>query len=278
MSDESVQTCITSPPYFGLRDYGCAGQLGREAAPEEYIGRLTEIFREVRRVLKPDGVFWLNIGDSYAGKGIGDTIKPKDLIGIPFRLAFALQADGWWLRSAVVWEKPNIIPQSVKDRPTNSYEFVFLLAKSQKYYYDYKAIMEPVAAVTIERMKRGVSETHKYINGASGQSAQGIYKPRKNRIGEDVEIPDMRNKRDVWRVSPTNSYRSAHFASYPPDLIRPCILAGCPPGGIVIDPFFGSGTTGVAALMEGRNYIGIDLNPEYCELARERIAKYHINK
>ena len=200
-----------------------------------------------------------------------DNIKPKDLIGIPWRLAFALQTDGWWLRSAVVWEKPNAMPSSVKDRPTSSYEFMFLLAKSNKYYYDYKAIMEPVADGTIDRMKRGVSTTHKYINGAAGQTMQNINKPRKNRNIEDIELPAMRNKRDVWRFS-TNSYRAAHFATFPVELIKPCILAGCPVGGIVLDPFIGSGTTAVAALSENRNYIGIELNPEFCVLAKERIA------
>jgi DNA modification methylase len=303
MPDESVQCCVTSPPYFGLRDYGCAGQVGLEPTPEEYTERLTEIFREVRRVLKPDGVCWLNVGDSYAGSGKGawdgeklkqlknkqsykfttdnpaaqmpkkwDGIKPKDLIGIPWRVALALQADGWWLRSAVIWEKPNALPQSVKDRPTNSYEFVFLLAKSQKYYYDYQAIMEPIAAGTADRMKRGVSPNHKYINGAAGQTAHNLNKPRENRTGEDIELPAMRNKRDVWRVV-TNSYRAAHFATFPVDLVRPCILAGCPPGGVVLDPFIGSGTTAVAALTEDRNYIGIELNPDFCAIARERIEK-----
>ena len=305
MPAESVNCCVTSPPYFGLRDYGCAGQIGLEDTPEQYTERLTEIFREIRRLLRTDGVCWLNIGDSYAGSGKGawdadklkqlknkqsykfstdnpaaqmpkkwDKIKPKDLLGIPWLVAFSLQADGWWLRSAVVWEKPNVLPQSVKDRPTSSYEFVFLLAKSEKYYYDYKAIMEPVAAGTADRMKRGVSTTHKYINGASGQTPHNLNKPRENRSGEDIELPTMRNKRDVWRVC-TNSYRAArtHFATFPVELIRPCILAGCPEGGTVIDPFIGSGTTAVTAIMEGRNYIGIDLNSEYCALARERIEK-----
>ena len=304
ISCESVQCCVTSPPYFGLRDYGCDGQLGLEETPEEYTERLTEVFREVRRVLKPDGVCWINIGDSYAGSGKGawdseklkvlknkqrykfstdnpaakipkkwDKIKPKDLIGIPWRLAFSLQADGWWLRSAVVWEKPNAMPSSVKDRPTSSYEFVFLFAKSNKYYYDYKTIMEPVADGTIARMKRGVSPTHKYVNGAAGQTTQNISKPRENRSGENIELPSMRNKRDVWRVC-TNSYRAAHFATFPVELIKPCILAGCPIGGTVLDPFIGSGTTAVAALSENRNYIGIELNPEFCALARERITKH----
>lgn len=304
MPADSVNACVTSPPYFGLRDYGCTGQIGFEETPEIYISRLTEIFREVRRVLKPDGVCWINIGDSYAGscKSAGDNnklqqlkniqsnkftadtpavetpaswtnIKPKDLMGIPWMLAFSLRGDGWYLRSDVIWQKKNAMPQSVKDRPTSSYEHIFLLAKSRKYYYDNESIKEPVAAGTIERMKRGISLNHKYINGASGQTAQNLNNPRENRSGEDINLPVMRNKRDVWTVC-TNSYREAHFATYPVELIKPCIIAGCPPGGIVLDPFVGSGTTAVAALMEGRNYIGIELNPEYCVLARKRIAKH----
>lgn len=308
MPGNSLNTCITSPPYYGLRDYGCDGQIGLEETPIQYIDRLTEVFREVRRVLKPDGVCWINIGDSYAGSGKGawdndklnqhknkqsykysndnpaaqipktwSNIKPKDLIGIPWMLAFALRDDGWYLRSDVIWCKKNAMPQSVKDRPTSSYEHLFLLAKSRRYYFDNEAIKEPVADGTAARMKRGISANHKYINGASGQTAHNLNLPRENRSGEDIEVPTMRNKRDVWIIS-TNSYRDAHFATFPVELIRPCILSGCPADGIVLDPFIGSGTTAIAALMEGRNYIGIDLNLEYCDLARERIAKYTAQK
>lgn len=272
MPGESVQCVCTSPPYFGLRDYGCDGQIGLEETPELYVCRLAEVFREVRRVLKPNGVCWINIGDSYAVNGTWAHIKPKDLIGVPWMLAFALRDDGWWLRSDVIWNKTNSMPQSVKDRPTSSYEHIFLLAKSRTYYFNHEAIKEPVAAGTVERMKRGNSTKHKYIEGAPGQRTQSIIKPRKNRSGEDIDIPTMRNKRDVWTVC-TNSYRGVHFATFPVELIKPCILAGCPKDGIVLDPFIGSGTTAVVALMEGRNYIGIELNPEYCNLARERVAK-----
>jgi DNA modification methylase len=321
MTAESVNCCVTSPPYYGLRDYGCDGQIGLEDTPELYIARLTEIFREVRRILKLDGVCWVNMGDSYAGwshgksaraarpcnrgsaKGAWDgskleqlkskqsnkiskenptsklprtraNIKPKDLIGSPWMLAFALREDGWYLRSDVIWCKKNAMPQSVKDRPTSSHEHIFLFAKSRKYYFDSEAIKEPVTESTLARMKRGRSGSHKYINGAAGQTPQNINRPRANRCGMDIEQPTMRNKRDVWIVS-TGSYQKArvHYAAFPVELIKPCIIAGCPPGGVVLDPFVGSGTTGVAALSEGRSFIGIDLNPEYCALAEERISK-----
>lgn len=263
LPDEYVQMCVTSPPYYGLRDYGAEGQIGCEQTPLEYIDRLTEIFREVRRVLKSNGTLWLNIADSYAGSGKGvwskslaerpkskqtyhslntdenaalpkkwDGIKEKDMIGIPWQLAFALRADGWYLRSDIIWQKPNCLPEAVKDRPTKSYEHIFLLSKSPHYYYDTAAISEPVAPVTVER-----------------------------------------NKRDVWSVS-TNSHRGyGHFAMYPERLIEPCILAGSPEQGLVLDPFFGSGTTGAVCKRLSRRYLGIELNPEYCETAKTRIQQ-----
>ena len=298
---ESVNCCITSPPYYGLRDYGMAGQIGLEQSPVEYISRLVDVFREVRHILRSDGTLWIVIADSYAGSSKGalkeerlrdiktkqsykystsnpaaklpktwDGIKPKDLIGIPWALAFALRGDGWYLRSAVIWHKPNALPESCRDRPTRSYEHVFLLSKSYHYYYDQEAIKEPVAEGTKARMKRAVSDNHKYAGAAPGQTPQTFNRPRPNRSGIDVMLPDTRNLRDVWTVS-TKSYRGAHFAVFPEELITPCILAGCPAGAVVLDPFFGSGTTGAAAVSLGRRYIGIDINPDYCRLAEERL-------
>jgi len=291
---ESVHCCVTSPPYYGLRDYGADGQIGREDTPEQYIQRLTAVFREVWRVLRPDGTLWVNISDTYCGTGskgnhfdpknpkgrTGQQVsinhhapgcKHKDLIGIPWLLAFALRSDGWYLRNAVIWEKGNAMPESAKDRLTRSYEFVFLLAKSKKYYYDWLAIAEPTAESSIKRLKGGRGQ-HKYADGIQGQTAQGINSPRAAGTIRTEEIPVFRNKRDVWRIN-TVSYAGAHFAAFPPKLAQTCILAGCPPGGIVLDPFFGSGTTGLVALQHGRQYIGIDINAEYCRLANERIKE-----
>ena len=293
LPDDSVNCCVTSPPYYGLRDYGADGQIGREETPERYIERLAAVFREVWRVLRSDGTLWVNIADSYAGSGKGQTghngignqekrqgfkagkpiipdgCKEKDLIGIPWLLAFTLRNDGWYLRSAAIWEKGNAMPESAKDRMTRSYEFVFLFAKSKRYYYNGAAIAEPVKTATVERMKRGFY-TQKYSNGIPGQKAQGIH--RKRAAGEisDADIPVFRNKRDVWHIN-TVPYRGAHFAAFPPKLAETCILAGCPAGGIVLDPFMGSGTTGFVAKQFGRRYIGIDINAEYCRLADERI-------
>lgn len=289
---ESVHCCITSPPYYGLRDYGIDGQIGREETPEKYIERLLAVFREVWRVLRSDGTLWLNISDTYCGTGSkgnhrdpknpkgrtgqqvalnhrAEGCKEKDLIGIPWLLAFALRSDGWYLRNAIIWEKGNAMPESAKDRLTRSYEFVFLLAKSKKYYYDGAAIAEPVAAASVTRLKGGRG-LHKYADSIPGQTAQGINKPRAAGAIPDELIPVFRNKRDVWRIN-TAPYAGAHFAAFPPKLAETCILAGCPPGGIVLDPFFGSGTTGLVAKQSGRQYIGIEINAEYCRLSDERI-------
>ena len=287
---ESVNMCVTSPPYYGLRDYGEQGQIGIEQSPNEYIARLVKVFDEVYRVLAKDGTLWLNIGDSYAGSGKGPMtltadgknkdvfdmmsriyevpkswsgIKPKDMIGIPWMLAFALRERGWYLRSDIIWYKTNCLPESAKDRPTKTYEHIFLLAKSRQYYFDYKAIQEPLKEVSKERYKRGRSE-NKYTG------RQGIM-----RVREDFSTFDgqYRRKRDVWEVS-TNSYKmDEHFAMFPERLIEPCILAGSKIGGIVLDPFFGSGTTGAVAKRFGREFIGIDLNARYLEKAKERIDK-----
>ena len=264
----SANMCVTSPPYFGLRNYGEANQIGTEETPEEYIGRLTKVFDEVYRVLIDDGTLWLNIGDTYANKHCG-LAKQKDLIGIPWMLAFALRERGWYLRSDIIWHKINALPEAVKDRPAKCYEHIFLLAKSPKYYFDYKAIQEPLKEVSKARYKRGRSANSKYV----GQ--QSITQVRENFSDFDQEF---RRKRDVWEVA-TNTYKmDEHFAMFPERLIEPCILAGSKEGGVVLDPFFGSGTTGAAAKRLGRSYIGIDINPRYIEKAKERISKVEPEK
>ena len=296
LPQESVQMCVTSPPYYGLRDYGTDGQIGVEQAPQEYIGRLVEVFAEVHRVLKPDGTLWLNISDSYAGSGKGpmsiqvagngknrnlydmksriyevpkkwENIKPKDMIGIPWMLAFALRDFGYYLRSDIIWYKTNCLPESVKDRPSKSYEHIFLFAKSPKYYFDYKAIQEPIKEVTAARYTRGRSGKAKY---SGAQASQGIDR-KADAVTEETR--QYRRKSDVWEVS-TNTYRmDEHFAMFPERLIEPCILAGSREGDTVLDPFFGSGTTGAVAKRLGRSCIGIDLNPRYLEKAEMRIAQ-----
>lgn len=292
-----VNMIVTSPPYYGLRDYGMDGQIGLEPTPAEYVSRLAAVFREARRVLAPDGTLWLNIADSYAGSGKGagedtdrrskqrylftpdnpaadmpvtwDGVKPKDMVGIPWMLAFALRADGWHLRSDIIWHKPNALPHSVKDRPVSSYEHIFLLAKSKTYYFDCKALEEPALESSKARYARSLGSS-KYAGGAPGQTAQTINKPR----NKDAPIPDMRRGRDLWSF-PTSPLRGvAHFAAYPIELARRCILAGSRPGDVVLDCFFGSGTTGVAALMLGRRYIGIELNPDYIPIAEERLKPH----
>jgi len=280
-----------------LRDYGVEGQLGLEETPEEYVERLVEIFSEVRRVLRGDGTVFLNLGDSYyGGKGasnynfqkrresgnlhgdqhnieatIGgmrpldapqDGLKPKDLVGIPWRVAFALQADGWWLRSDIIWSKPNPMPESVRDRPTKSHEYIFLLSKSKTYYYDHEAIKEPFESAEEHAKRKRIVASH----GDSEESSTGMAGGH-NMLGDPEK---GKNKRSVWTVA-TKPYREAHFATFPQDLIRPCVLAGCPAGGTVLDPFFGAGTTGLVSKQEARGYIGIELNPEYVEMARQRI-------
>ena len=297
LPDGCVNCCVTSPPYWGLRDYGVDGQLGLEKTPEEYVEKMVAVFREVRRVLRGDGTLWLNSGDSYANQKSGGTysgfndryfdretdggkqsqtvsnanvgklnfngLKPKDLVGIPWRVAFALQADGWYLRQDIIWHKPNPMPESVTDRCTKAHEYIFLLSKSARYYYDADAIKCPVAP----------------------SSASRLSQPTLNQQGGSVRVPgktngNMRavgnretcNRRSVWSIT-TQPFSEAHFATFPPNLIKPCILAGCPTGGIVLDPFMWSGTTAIVARELGRNFIGIELNPEYCEMARRRVAQ-----
>lgn len=295
LPSESVNCCVTSPPYYGLRDYGNDAQIGREETPEQYIERLTEVFRELYRVLRPDGTFWLNIADTYCGTGSkaghsdpknpkgrnGQQValnhkapgcKQKDLIGIPWLLAFALRRDGWYLRSDIIWQKNNPMPESCKDRPTRCYEHIFLLTKSKKYYYDAAAIAEPTAPTTAARYKGGRSANSKYAGEVPGQGkVQGLNRARSGGYYDDALIPQFRNKRDIWLIN-TVPYKGGHFAAYPPKLAETCILAGCPKGGVVIDPFLGSGTTAAVAKQLDRHYIGIELNAEYCALARARIG------
>lgn len=303
--DNSVDMCVTSPPYYCLRNYGVDGQIGLEETPEEYVNRLVLVFREVRRVLKPNGTLWLNIGDSYAGSRKGHTngkskdaqenrrnshsdlfaekpqaygCKPKDLIGVPWTVAFALRADGYYLRQDIIWYKPNCMPESVRDRCTKSHEHIFLLSKEPRYYFDAEAISEPVTESTIRRMKQGVysedrtpkqPEVPPRFGGKKYTEHPDIFSRTKS--GRIYEYKPLRNKRDVWAIS-NRPFSGAHFATFPPDLVRTCILAGSQVGGIVLDPFFGSGTTGLVAQEEGRDYIGIDINPAYTSLAKKRLG------
>ena len=347
IADNSVDCVVTSPPYWGLRDYGTAtwvggdeecehmgnvhstqtgfnkrwfgkefatdkqgglkefyknvcgkcgavrkdNQLGLEETPEEYCNNMTNVFREIWRVLKPTGTVWLNLGDSYAGnnsrasnngragygnprEGVfpkyGEGLKPKDLVGIPWRVAFALQADGWYLRSDIIWSKPNPMPESVQDRPTKAHEYIFLLTKSKNYYYDADAIREPHKDITLKRIEYGLKHTHPNNIGV------GIPPVDTDEMGERFAHPLGRNKRSVWSIT-TKPYADAHFATFPEDLIEPCILAGSPEGGIVLDPFVGSGTAMVVAQKHRRKGIGIDLNKEYLDLAVKRIKNSKYN-
>jgi DNA modification methylase len=285
-----AQTCVTSPPYYGLRDYGHEGQIGLEETPDEYITAMVEVFRCVWDVLEDDGTLWLNIGDSYynyrPGKGQAlvkqtvansnqdlpqtcarrgnklDGLKEKDLIGIPWMLAFALRADGWYLRQDIIWHKPNPMPESVQDRCTKAHEYIFLMSKSQKYHYDHESIKDPVKQDWGTRDRTD----GKYHNEGSGlQPHSGLEKSY-----------EMANKRSVWTVN-TKPYAGAHFAVFPSDLIEPCILAGAPVGGIVLDPFMGSGTTAQVAQNLGRQYLGCELNPEYEALQKKRLSQMSLS-
>jgi DNA modification methylase len=295
-----VQTCVTSPPYFGLRDYGHEGQIGLEQTPEQYIAVMVEVFRCVRDVLTDDGTLWLNLGDSYAAQrggthqpaetlaggkrgkaadgarvnrdrhdGYNPTknasaigLKHKDLIGIPWRVAFALQADGWYLRQDIIWHKPNPMPESVRDRCTKAHEYIFLLSKSERYFFDSNGIAEPAI------------HAGKIVTNSNGKNGQmGKFGATRGGFLKDdgVLVKDTRNRRSVWSVA-TRPYKGAHFATFPPDLIEPCILAGSRPGDVVLDPFMGSGTTAQVALQHGRQYLGCELNPAYEQLQSERIS------
>jgi site-specific DNA-methyltransferase (adenine-specific) len=300
LAEGSIHCCVTSPPYWGLRDYGHEGQIGLEDTPEAYVGRMVEVFREVRRVLRDDGTAWVNLGDSYCGGGgyapnapcnqrraDGESwgamnafsvregearkkarpgytppgLKAKDLVGIPWRVAFALQADGWWLRQDIIWHKPNPMPESVRDRCTKAHEYVFLLTKSDRYHYDAEAVSEAAAYAG--------AVTNDFSASAIGLGVT----PSGNAIpGTRYTVKATRNRRSVWTVT-TKPYSGAHFAVMPPDLVEPCIKAGCPEGGTVLDPFAGSGTTLAVAAELGRNAIGCELNPAYIGLAEKRIAE-----
>lgn len=260
LEEIKAQTCVTSPPYFGLRDYGVDGQLGLEQTPEEYISAMVDVFRCVRDVLADDGTLWLNLGDSY-GKG-------KQLSGIPWRLAFALQTDGWILRQDIIWHKPNPMPESVRDRCTKSHEYIFLLSKSEKYFFDSDAIKEPCTSKnpTIPWRER----TYGTGQGVGELNGEGSYKRGTSRQPCGNPADGMRNRRSVWSVS-TRSYKGAHFATFPPALIEPCILAGSRPGDIVLDPFIGSGTTAMVSKQYGRQYLGCELNEDYADLIIGRL-------
>jgi len=317
LPDNSIDCCVTSPPYYALRDYGVDGQIGLEETPEEYIRKLTDVFMEVHRVLKPEGTLWLNIGDSYfAHNGSrgnkssngGDTLrgqdneyqpapkyksesncKSKDLIGIPWMLAFSLRNAGWYLRQDIIWHKPNPMPESVKDRCTKSHEYIFLLSKSQKYYFDYEAIQEQATSQDVEQLKKirfggtkyGQNDD-KHFQTYSGKEYNPRTKncqydgqqPNSMHLRREQGLPDkeyvVRNKRDVWSVN-VKPDSVAHFATYPEELIMPCILAGCPSGGVVLDPFMGSGTTARVARKLNRHFVGFELNPEYCKIIEKKI-------
>jgi DNA modification methylase len=292
LPDESVHCCVTSPPYFGLRDYGCEDQIGLEQTPDAFVEQLVTVFREVKRVLRNDGTLWLNLGDSYSGSGKGpagnlgskhnerhmehkhseiipDGLKPKDLIGIPWRVAFALQADGWYLRQDIIWHKPNPMPESVQDRCTKAHEYIFLLSKSARYFYDHTAIMEQ-AQYGEQHAKKTTSwgTNRKHPNKAN--TADYAFKGDNHTSSKMEDGSFGRNRRSVWTVT-TKPYSGAHFATFPPDLIEPCILAGSPRGGFVLDPFGGSGTTAQVAMENNRSAILCELNPEYVGLINERL-------
>lgn len=316
LPDESVHCCVTSPPYYGLRDYGVDGQMGLEETPEAFVTGMVGVFREVRRVLRDDGTLWLNMGDSYAGGGRGGNsdaitgrganasrlsharwkgLEPKQLIGIPWRVALALQADGWYLRQDIIWSKPNPMPESVRDRCTKSHEYLFLLSKSPRYYFDQDAIAEQLAVSSVQRLSQPGLEDQvgsDRVPGKTNGNMKAVARSRRdgfNRDGRSAEhvIPDQtaaqhrsdrepsdydtakRNKRSVWTVA-TQPFSEAHFATFPVALVEPCILAGSPAGGVVLDPFGGAGTTGLTAENLGRDSVLIELNPNYADIAARR--------
>ena len=324
MPDGIVHTCVTSPPYFGLRDYGHAGQIGLEETPAAFVAKLVEVFREVRRLLRDDGTLWLNLGDSYAGSWgaqsretagkhapnisaisanqviaaqrkasktgsvpAGSGLKPKDLMGIPWRVAFALQEDGWYLRQDIIWHKPNPMPESVLDRCTKAHEYIFLLSKSPSYYCDMGAIAERANGLA-EAPRNRWDRADYDVPGQKPQkrasrSGNTERKPRPGIPGDSRHqqgsVPwegATRNKRSVWTVA-TTPYKGAHFATFPTDLIEPCVLAGAPAGGVALDPFFGSGTTGQVAQQLGRGFIGIEINEAYEKLQAERLRQPSLN-
>lgn len=303
MPDESVHCVVTSPPYWGMRDYDMAGQIGLERSPADWLASLVPMFTEIRRVLRRDGTMWLNIGDCYANDGkwggetggkqayLGDSnrkrvgrekrvtgLKPKDLVGLPWKLAFALQADGWWLRSEIIWHKLNPMPENVWDRPTRAHEQVFLMTKAQHYFYDWEAIKEPVTGGAHARKSGPNSLANR---DRTPESRKPAVTPKSAAPGNGIranssfhaatgDLVEFRNKRTIWPVA-SEPLRDEHFAAFPPGLIEPCIMAGCPAGGTVLDPFGGAGTTGMVADRLGRNAVLIELNPEYAAMAHRRI-------
>ncbi len=308
--DGSIQTCVTSPPYWGLRDYGDDDQLGLEATPTEFVEKLCEVFDQVWRVLADDGTLWVNLGDSYAGASLsrasnngragygkpregtfsrlGDGLKSKELVGIPWRFAFAMQDRGWYLRQDIIWAKPNPMPESVTDRCTKAHEYIFLLTKNPRYYFDSEAIREPLAESSLSRLAQDIDGQTGSARANGGTKTNGNMKavgPRfgGNKYGDSddpkhatksgnvYEPNGKRNKRSVWNVA-VASFKDAHFAVYPPALIEPCVKAGSAEGGTVLDPFSGSGTTGEVALKLGRNYVGCELNPHYAQLSEHRLT------
>jgi DNA modification methylase len=324
LPDGCVDCCVTSPPYFGLRDYGHEGQIGLEQTPEAFVSKMVEVFTEVKRVLKKEGTLWLNLGDSYNGSGKGGNpegsvwsgfvgnknreksakpkaektdikgLKPKDLIGIPWMVAFALRSSGWYLRQDIIWHKPNPMPESVTDRCTKAHEYIFLLSKSQKYYYNHEAVKQPMALSSFDRLNQDVEGQQgsdrvpgktngkmkavgQYVGGKKhknvqidGSKVQSFHKTR-NDNGQEWQNDDGKaNKRSVWTVT-TKPFSEAHFATFPEDLIVDCIKAGCPENGIVLDPFMGAGTTALVASKLNRNFIGFELNAEYIEIAKKRL-------
>ena len=297
LAEKSVQCVVTSPPYYGLRDYGCDGQIGLEDSPEFYVDKLVAVFRGVKRVLRDDGVVWLNLGDSYYNYRPGGTsqvkqtlanndgavventskrnsrfdgIKEKDLIGIPWMVAFALRADGWYLRSEIIWHKPNPMPESVTDRPTKSHEQIFLLSKNAIYFYDAETIKEPEKQCTTERYKSGWNGVDD--DGSKGARTGSAYKKMKAgmTMGEAMGGNGMRNKRSVWTIT-TKPFKEAHFATFPPEIPMTCIKAGSKIGDTVLDPFAGAGTVGMVCEKLDRNFIGIELNPAYVKMAEKRV-------
>lgn len=316
LPDGSVHCCVTSPPYYGLRDYGVPGQLGLEPTLADYLDNMVAVFREVRRVLRSDGTLWLNIGDSYAtGAGaVGNCpgggaqgekwagamtspnrmpqpgYKPKDLMGVPWRLAFALQADGWYLRSEIIWHKKSCMPESVRDRPTKSHEHIFLLAKSESYYYDQVAASEPVTGDPEAARNEWNTKDYeipgqkpqKRTTRTSGKNStqpkqyshhrivENVARARESGADHDNPFGSTRNWRDVWSLGP-EPFKEAHFATFPTEIPRRAIVAGCPVGGTVLDPFGGAGTTGLVADRLQRDAILIELNPQYADMAERRI-------
>lgn len=314
VADESIHCVVTSPPYWGLRDYGCSGQIGLEPSFEEFLARLVDVFSEVRRVLRKDGTCWVNMGDSYAsngGAGIqGSTgqrsgrrftasrntdglkstgsrppagLKAKELIGQPWRLAFALQDSGWYLRQDIIWHKPSPMPESVRDRCTKAHEYIFLLTKSESYYWDFEAMREPVSGNAHARVRHPhgwgvgseprdpVALQRSGVHPKAREAAVGVVRANKSFSAAVAGLVELRNRRSVWTI-PSEPCSEAHFATFPTALVRPCILAGCPVGGTVLDPFGGSGTTAVCALELGRTAVICELNPQYVAIARSRIS------